>query len=255
MKLLEKQLLTDEEYTNLNQLSGSERKNELTRLAEKYFGENPDYEAMKGSLVDSFLEYGTNTSQNKFLLFANTKGDTALKCTADQMWLIYTLIQNSETNVVTGKVAQTSWLYDPRSYNGSDFKIKALAFLASDEAEDYGDIRRKPTKEILATTDDNEIEKLLSNWQTKDGESSSKNYHSKRRSKIKNAAKQNLFKNDTTEVAELKTSALANLETTFDLTEAQLIALLNKVYTANMTEEELYTAVIKEIGSNVLANR
>lgn len=255
MNLLEKQLLTDEEYTNLNQLSSSERKDELTRLAEKYFGENPDYQAMKGPLVDSFFEYGTNTSQNKFLLFANTKGDTALNCTAEQMWLVYRLIQNSETNVVTGKVAQNSWLYNSRSYNGSEFKIKALAFLASEEAEDYGDPRRKPTKEILATTNDDEIERLLSNWQTKDGEWSSKNSRSKRRSKIKNTSMQKLFKNDATEVAELKTSVLANLETTFDLTEAQIVALLNKVYTTNMTEEELYIAVIKEIGSNVLANK
>ena len=248
MNLVEKNILSNAESAELLTRSGSDKTAYLKYMAKKNFGTDPDYSVYEGTLIDSMETYGTDTAQNKFLQYIVTKSGVPFNMKQSQPYLIYKLLDNAESNVVTGAAAQKSWLYNPNSYNGSDFKIKALAFLSSKDAERYGDLKARPTQKILNTTDDELIKTLLSNWQTKDGEQEAKRH---RYSNSKSSSR-SPFSKDSKEVAEDKAQKLELIKNIYSSNVNDIASAINKVYTPGITDTDLILGVSKVLGQNAL---
>lgn len=167
MKLLvEKNIFTKEQNDSLLGATGDARRALMQDYGKEIFGNDPDYSAFEQTLVDSLDQYGPDTAQNLFIAFLQKKNGVNYNLDRAKSDLLYRIFINNESAVRTP--ASNFWLYNPRSYDGSEFKIKALAFLGSPEAEQYGNKKNKPTQEILNTTDDSKIEALLNAWQTND---------------------------------------------------------------------------------------
>lgn len=251
MKLLEKNILSKAESAELLTKSGKDKTDYLRYIARKNFKNDPDYNVYEETLIDSMERYGTDTAQNKFLQYIVTKSGVPFNMKQNQPYLIYKLLDNAESNVVTGAAAQKSWLYNPNSYNGSDFKIKALAFLSSKDAEKYGNLKDRPTQKILNTTDDELIKTMLSNWQTKDGEQEKR--HS--RSSSSKSSSTSLFNKDSKKVAEDKAQKLELIKNIYSSNTKDVIAAINKVYIPGITDSDLIIGVSKVLGQNALTTK
>lgn len=252
MILVEKNLLSAKETDELLTKRGSDKTKYLASKAKEKFGNDPDYDVYSDVLVDSLEQYGTDTAQNKFLQYIVTKSAIPFNMQKSQPYLIYNILNNAEANVTTGAAAKSSWLYNPNAYNGSDFKLKALAFLSSKDAENYGDLKTKPTQKILNTTDDSEIETLLSNWQTKDGESNSRVTHRRASSKNSGAT---YFSKDSKKVAADKAQKLNLIKDTYSSSSADIASAIDKVYRPGITDADLLTGVSRILGQNALATK
>lgn len=125
---------------------------------------DPDFQAYKTILVDSFEEFGTDTSSNRFLQFLVNKNNVNYNLTQEKAQLVNNILVNNES--ATRSPAKNFWLYDPRSYNGPLYKIKALAFLWKPESSKYGNKKDIPSlrDKILNSTDEVEIENLIDAW-------------------------------------------------------------------------------------------
>lgn len=251
MNLVEKNILSKAEAAELLTRSGKDKTAYLDYIAKKNFGNDSDYAVYRETLLDSMETYGTDTAQNKFLQYVVTKSGVPFHMKQGQPYLIYKLLDNAEANIVTGAAAQKSWLYTPNSYNGSDFKIKALAFLSSRDAEKYGNLKTRPTQEILNTTDDELIKTLLSNWQTKDGEQEEKHH----RSSSRKSSPVSLFSKDSKKVAEDKAQKLELIKSTYSSSTKDIAAAINKVYTPGITDTDLILGVSKVLGQNALTTK
>ena len=131
MKLLvEKNILTSEEQDKFNKLkAGSiDKRDAYFELAKQRFGNDPDFDAYQTVLVDTFEKYGTDTSINRFLQFVVNKSNVDYNLTPEKAELVNNILINNESAVRTP--AKNFWLYNPQSYNGPLYKIKALAFLS-----------------------------------------------------------------------------------------------------------------------------
>lgn len=252
MILLEKNILSAEEASELLTKRGNDKTKFLKSKIQERFGNDPDYNVYFEVLLDSMEEYGTDTAQNRFLQYIVTKGGTPFNMKSSQPYLIYSILNNAEANVTTGAAAKSSWLYNPNSYNGSDFKIKALAFLSSKDAENYGDPKTKPTQKILNTTDDTEIETLLSNWQTKDGTQTNSRYSGRRYSSSRGNSK-SLFPKDSAKVAQDKTQKLELIKNVYSASNSQLASAIDKAYTPGISDADLVASVSKILGQNASA--
>ena len=248
MILLEKNILSSKEADELLTKSGSAKSKYLAAKAKEKFENDPDFPVYSEVLVDSMEHYGTDTAQNRFLQYIVTKNGTPFNMKRGQPYLIYNILNNAEANVTTGAVAKSSWLYNPNSYNGSDLKLKALAFLSSKDAARYGDPKTKPTQKILNTTDDAEIETILSNWQTKDGEFEVR--ASRGRTSRKDELRNKYFSSDTKKVAEDKAQKLELIKDAYSSSTAEIVDAINKVYTPGIKDVDLLAGVSKILGQN-----
>lgn len=246
MKLLvEKNILTSEEQDKFNKLkAGSiDKRDAYFELAKQHFGNDPDFDAYQTVLVDTFEKYGTDTSINRFLQFVVNKSNVDYNLTPEKAELVNNILINNESAVKTP--AKNFWLYNPQSYNGPLYKIKALAFLSKPESDNYGDKKTKASirDKILQSTDQNEIENLISQWNTKTGEK----YYQYRRPR-NNTNK----KTDQSKPQSVK-QAVTNGLVKYGYSTKDINAAISTVYKDGMSEESLASAVFKyfEEGNNV----
>ena len=250
MNLVEKSILSTKETDELLTKSGDVKHKYLVSKAKEKFGKDLDFPVYSDVLVDSMEQYGVDTAQNRFLQYIVTKNGTPFNMKRSQPYLIYRILNNAEANVTTGAAAKSSWLYNPNSYNGTDFKIKALAFLSSKDSAKYGDPKTKPTQKILNTTDDDEIEAILSNWQTKDGESEQRYIRSRRSNK--SASKSSYFSNDSKQVSNDKEQRLELIKDIYSSSTKDIADAINKVYTPGIKDSDLIAGVSRVLGQDAI---
>lgn len=114
-------------------------------------------------VVQSIQEDGFNTTNNDFLTYLLNTNDVVNLLNMDNITLIENFIHKENTDI------RNAWLYDARAYD-TDYKLQAMAFLSSDQANRYGDNPEKLADEILETTGNNDkaIKRMLDAWGTKD---------------------------------------------------------------------------------------
>lgn len=118
-------------------------------------------------VVQSIQENGFNTTNNDFLTYLLNTNDVVNLLNMDNITLIENFIHKENTDI------RNAWLYDARAYD-TDYKLQAMAFLSSDQANRYGDNPEKLADEILETTGNNDkaIKRMLDAWGTKNTDKS-----------------------------------------------------------------------------------
>ncbi len=118
-------------------------------------------------VVQSIQENGFNTTNNDFLTYLLNTNDVVNLLNMDNITLIENFIHKENTDI------RNAWLYDARAYD-TNYKLQAMAFLSSDQANRYGDNPEKLASEILETTGNNDkaIKRMLDAWGTKDTDKS-----------------------------------------------------------------------------------
>lgn len=112
-------------------------------------------------LVDSIINKGWESNSNPFLAFMiNNKNNFIMN--KNQAKLIRSLL---ESNYIKPDLA---FLYEPTTYNSTDFKIKTLAFLHSADAKKYGSDVSNIINEVKNERDERKIKNLITSWQSKD---------------------------------------------------------------------------------------
>ena len=113
-------------------------------------------------VVQSIQEDGFNTANNDFLTYLLNTNDVVNLLNMDNITLIENFIHKEDTDI------RNAWLYDARAYD-TNYKLQAMAFLSSDQANRYGDNPEKLANEILETTGNNDkaIKRMLDAWGTK----------------------------------------------------------------------------------------
>lgn len=125
------------------------------------------------------MKHGVDTRNNKILAFVADSRMSKLEGkqapSFDQGALL--LPQIEDTNNIVDSSGQvrpfaSSWLFDPRTYEGDIYKIKALILLSDeDEAKKYNPTDDVPLEDILKAKTKQAVEKVLSNWAVADGDS------------------------------------------------------------------------------------
>lgn len=118
-------------------------------------------------VVQSIQENGFNTTNNDFLTYLLNTNDVVNLLNMDNITLIENFIHKEDTDI------RNAWLYDARAYD-TNYKLQAMAFLSSDQANRYGDNPEKLANEILETTGNNDkaIKRMLDAWGTKNTDKS-----------------------------------------------------------------------------------
>lgn len=118
-------------------------------------------------VVQSIQEDGFNTANNDFLTYLLNTNDVVNLLNMDNITLIENFIHKEDTDI------RNAWLYDARAYD-TNYKLQAMAFLSSDQANRYGDNPEKLANEILETTGNNDkaIKRMLDAWGTKNTDKS-----------------------------------------------------------------------------------
>lgn len=196
------------------------------------------------------MQYGIDTAQNHLLYFVSNPKISKVQVPFECGKMIQKELQTHDLNDIYNPKAHASeWLYDPRTYDGDIYKLKALFFLSDwDEAVKYGDINKRPFEEVLNATSKSEIETILSNWQTKDG-SEEYSRRSSRRSSNKSLTKsQSYFVGDKKDVMERKENILDLMADQVSASEKQLAKAINSVFKSDLSDDALIAAVIKLLG-------
>lgn len=192
-------------------------------------------------IVDSIMQWGLNTAQNKFLLFAANPKISNVVVPLDHGRMIYSELQSGDLILPAGlkNIPAASWLFDPRTYKGDIYKLQALLLLSdTEEASKFGDVDHRPFDEVLKATSRDEVEKILSKWQTKSGEetySRGRGYGRRRGTSGKRVPKD---KKDWIQqvVTLIKTTDLKSVE-----------AAAAKAHKEGRSEEDAYAAFMQEL--------
>lgn len=249
MELYEDTILTPEEEDKYLKLSGARKINFIYKIINSK-DRIPNQNSIKNYIsviYDSINEDGFDTDTNPFLDFVRSQSNT-VNLNSQQAALIRNLLKSGALDL--SKTAQTQWLYDKNAYNGSDYKIKALAFITGPKAEAYGNTEQVPSvvTMILKAKDDDKIKSILGNWQTKNGEDTTVKKVSTRAT-----AKTN-FPTDKPDVAAMKDKLLTDIQNTVSNTKADLIKAIQANYKDGMNEQQLLLALMKSLGQNATRN-
>lgn len=173
MKILKEALLIDpEDVQRFNKLSGSEErvnfisnkiKDKLKNNISYIDTSNKDTNLMT-DLIISISERGWDTNNNKYLDIAQQLNEPIPK---EGFRLAAQLLEQSRESV-----SMNDWMLKANSYKPL-FKAKAIAFLRSDQASDFGDNPAAAEDAVKEMSSEKDIKEYLSRWQTKSGESRS----------------------------------------------------------------------------------
>ena len=179
-------LFTPEEITKLKDKAVKNQTTLLQQIrAELEEGKNPilpNYptfsETVKKVLQNSFSQNGYDTLDNQFLAFMQKAQNTPIAKLGNSAYpaldtlreiLAADTIKLSSANLRNQKM---NWMYDPQSYNADDniYKIKVLAFLSSAKSDRFGQTKTKPFDQVVKSTSKAQIQDILDEWNTKDGD-------------------------------------------------------------------------------------
>lgn len=174
--ITEKLIISQQKRDELNKMDRTERIKTIKSILNdpQYIPNQSQLKNYLNYLVKEVDRRGFDTIDNPLLIFAiNNKGGNPI--TEEQASLIQQLALQ---NVLDKQLLENnaSWLYNPRAYKGSPYKIKALVFLTNkSQYSKYGDNPEGLVQEIIQTDNDERIKELLDNWQTREGERSRTN--------------------------------------------------------------------------------
>lgn len=171
--IFEKLIIDQQRLDEINKMSRTQRLESIKEILQdsQYIPNQGQLKNYFDYLVGEVDSRGFDTADNPILAFAiNNKGGNPI--TREQAALLQNL---AIQNVLDKQLIEntSSWLYNPRAYDGSGYKIKALVFLTNkNQYSRYGENPEGIIQEIMQTSDDERIKELLDNWQTRDGERS-----------------------------------------------------------------------------------
>lgn len=174
--ITEKLIISQQKLDEINKMDRTERIKTIKSILSdpKYIPNQSQLKNYLTYLVKEVDARGFDTIDNPLLIFAtNNKGGNPI--TEEQASLIQQLALK---NILNKQLLENtaSWLYNPRAYEGSPYKIKALVFLTNkNQYSKYGDNPEGLIQEIIQTNDDERIKELLDNWQTREEERSRTN--------------------------------------------------------------------------------
>lgn len=150
--------------------------------------------AFRASILDSVNKYGYYYDNNPYLYYADAVKNTPVaKLGASASTAFLLIEQLLRTNSLKINDLTIKWLTDSSSYNADDvqYKIKALAFLSSNEAKQYGDTSdvSKIIDSIKKERSKVKIMQLLDDWQSSDGNSEAPADSQKVQNDFKNVTK------------------------------------------------------------------
>lgn len=168
----------------MNKFTPKERAISLVYQGQSQFGDFTQYgEGFQVAITDSIDKWGWTLSENPFLQLAleltndgkSSKGVPQLGAeSAQALMTIGTMLKNKDELTLSN--TNLAWLENTDSYSSDDpiFKVKALTFINGKNADDYGDTKLVPdlTNRIIKEKRKSEIERLLKDWQTKEGKKS-----------------------------------------------------------------------------------
>ena len=179
-------LFTPEEITKLKDKAVKNQTTLLQQIrAELEEGKNPilpNYptfsETVKKVLQNSFSQNGYETLDNQCLAFMQKAQNTPIAKLGNGAYpaldtireiLAADTIKLSSANLGNQKM---NWMYDPQSYDADDniYKIKVLAFLSSAKSDRFGQTKTKPFDQVVKSTSKAQIQDILDEWNTKDGD-------------------------------------------------------------------------------------
>lgn len=179
-------LFTPEEITKLKDKAVKNQTTLLQQIrAELEEGKNPilpNYstfsETVKKVLQNSFSQNRYDTLDNQFLAFMQKAQNTPIAKLGNSAYpaldtlreiLAADTIKLSSANLRNQKM---NWMYDPQSYDADDniYKIKVLAFLSSAKSDRFGQTKTKPFDQVVKSTSKAQIQDILDEWNTKDGD-------------------------------------------------------------------------------------
>lgn len=267
--LNEAALFTPEEMVNLKNKAAENRTTLLQQIrAELEEGENqvlPNYpnlsETVKKVLQNSFSQNGYDTVDNQFLAFMQKAQNTPVAELGNNAYpaldtlreiLAAGTIKLSSANL---KNQRMDWMYNPQSYNADDniYKIKVLSFLSSAKSDRFGQTKTKPFDEIIKSTSKAQIQDILDEWNTKDGD----DYGSSRRrssrvggrSKVLTASEQKIAEDVKKEIFNIiKKSPL--ISDRFKDNEQAFEDLFNKNYSQGDKVETLIAKMLRSSAEN-----
>lgn len=184
--LNEAALFAPEEITKLKDKAAKNQTTLLQQIrTELEEGKNlilPNYptfsETVKKVLQNSFSQNGYDTIDNQFLAFMQKAQNTPIAKLGNNAYpaldtlreiLLADTIKLSSANLRNQKM---DWMYNPQSYDADDsiYKIKVLAFLSSAKSDRFGQTKTKPFDQIVKSTSKAQIQDILDEWNTKDGD-------------------------------------------------------------------------------------
>lgn len=160
--------------SDLNKASGDARTDLIIDLLKQAYGENDYIKYINTDnkdtnildiIVRSINNKGSDTNNNRSLFLIDEIIDSNKEpLPREGFQLASQLLQNNKLDFENN----ANWLLDKTSYNPL-YKAKALAFLHTADATNYGDNPDEAIKDISEMSDEAEIKNYLSNWQTKAG--------------------------------------------------------------------------------------
>ena len=267
--LNEAALFTPEEMAELKNKAAENRTTLLQQIrAELEEGENqvlPNYpnlsETVKKVLQNSFSQNGYDTVDNQFLAFMQKAQNTPVAELGNNAYpaldtlreiLAAGTIKLSSANL---KNQRMDWMYNPQSYNADDniYKIKVLSFLSSAKSDRFGQTKTKPFDEIIKSTSKAQIQDILDEWNTKDGDDyGSRGRRSSRfgsRSKVLTASEQKIAGDVKKEIFNIiKKSPL--ISDRFKDNEQAFEDLFNKNYSQGDKVETLIAKMLRSSAEN-----
>jgi len=176
--IFEKLIIDQQRLDEINKMSRTQRLASIKEILQdsQYIPNQVQLKNYFDYLVGEVDSRGFDTADNPILAFAiNNKGGNPI--TREQAALLQNLALQ---NILDKQLIEntSSWLYNPRAYDGSDYKIKALVFLTNkNQYSRYGENPESIIQEIIQTSDDGRIKELLDNWQTREGEGVRRDYY------------------------------------------------------------------------------
>lgn len=214
----------------------------------------PDFKnystTFKNIFIDSILDNSAYITQNPFLNYAKQAKNTDIiklgTSAYDGLVMLKNLLNNDTLDIKVSNLKNNrySFMLDPKSFDADDpeYKIKALSFLASPNAKNYGDLQtiNDLMDKVINSTKKDDIMLLVSNWQTKNG--NDKNSRSGNRTNNRESNK----KATDREAQRLIQQATNKMGSKLTLTRKQI-----EDYIANnaTTSDTVYSAVGKAIMS------
>lgn len=177
MILLERSIFTKPEAQSKWKSSKAEDKIALLKDKDltifNWDKDNDPRNVYAGTIVSSIDNNGDNDISNLFLAFVNLDKIKNLPSGTIDPTKAELLNNLFNKNIID---LNTDWIEDPRAYRGSSYKLRALAFLSSEEASDFYTNPKKVMEEVLNLRDENSIKYTINNLQDKKGTIKIKGY-------------------------------------------------------------------------------
>ena len=147
-------------------------------------------ETLQRVLKTSIMENGIDTADNKFLNYAKQAQNTDINKMGNEGYegleILRQFLQSGVVYLPTNNLSnnnQLYWVFEPASFRSDDptYKIKALAFMTSEKANNWGNPKTKPIKAMVNTAKKADLIRIINSWVTKDGKEQNPGLSGRRR--------------------------------------------------------------------------